>query len=439
MEPGIFGVFRPVLVWPKQLSEHLDDHHIEAVVAHELTHVARRDNLTASIHMLVEAAFWFHPLVWWIERQMIKEREQACDETVVAMGRSAETYAESLLKTCWFCIESPLPCVAGVTGADLKRRVAEIITGRVLLRIGWPKKLLLALAAVCVIAAPVVLGQERAAWRLANMVLRDTPARATSLSEPTKPIDFDVAVFRRSGDKSVRALNFTPDGFIMGARPFHDLIRFAFAQGRGGAYRISGQPSWVESDLYDIQAKVAHEDIAEWQRLNALGQKVALQGFILQYLKLKYHPDSAPYPYYALVVGKNGPKIPHYKPGDTFKSRDGRIIRNRNVLLWVGPNELICQDCTPERLAEELSGRGDRGVLDRTGLTSSDYSFDLRFDVLPDPSHPDGPGVPFRRLGQKDATTVLLSSVKQFGLELRSATGPMDGMVIDHIGSPPDN
>lgn len=265
------------------------------------------------------------------------------------------------------------------------------------------------------------------------------PAKPELLSAPTKPIDFDVALFRRSGEKSVRALNFTPDGLLMGARPFHDLIRFAFAKGRGAAYRISGQPSWVDTDLYDIQAKVAPEDIAEWQRLNGLGQKIALQGFILQYLKLKYHPDPTPYPYYALVVGKNGPKMPLYKPGDTFKSRDGRIISDTNALLWVGPNELICQDCTADRLAQELDGRGDRGVRDQTGLNSQLYNIDLHFDILPDPSHPDGPGVPFRRLSPKDASAVLLTSVKSLGLELKPATGPMDGMVIDHIDRPPDN
>jgi len=192
MEPGVFGVFHPVMVWPNQLSEHLGDQHIEAIIAHELAHVARRDNLTVLIHMLVEAAFWFHPLVWWIERQMVKEREQACDEAVVAAGRSAETYAESLLKTCWFCIESPLPCAAGVTGADLNHRVADIIAGRVLMRLNWPKRLLLAVAVGSAIVAPVVLGQEKAAWRLANVMLSSesaySPKHAANTEEKTYSI-----------------------------------------------------------------------------------------------------------------------------------------------------------------------------------------------------------------------------------------------------------
>lgn len=57
MEPGIFGIFRPVLVWPELLSERLEDEHIEAIMAHELMHVKRRDNMAAAIHMVVEALF----------------------------------------------------------------------------------------------------------------------------------------------------------------------------------------------------------------------------------------------------------------------------------------------------------------------------------------------------------------------------------------------
>jgi beta-lactamase regulating signal transducer with metallopeptidase domain len=130
MEPGMFGILQPVLIWPEGLSERLDDDHIEAVMIHEIAHAKRKDNLTAALHMLVEAAFWFHPLVWWMERRMVEERERACDEAVVEMGSRPGVYAESLLKAVRFCVESPLVCVAGVTGADLNRRVRSIMTLR---------------------------------------------------------------------------------------------------------------------------------------------------------------------------------------------------------------------------------------------------------------------------------------------------------------------
>ena len=85
LEPGIFGVLRPVLLWPKGISEHLEDAHVEAIVAHEVWHVRRRDNLAAVLHMVVEAAFWFHPLVWWLGARLVDERERACDSSRIGV------------------------------------------------------------------------------------------------------------------------------------------------------------------------------------------------------------------------------------------------------------------------------------------------------------------------------------------------------------------
>src|SRR5580765_2969518 len=96
MEPGVVGVWRPVLLVPFDIVTSLTQAQLDAVVAHELCHVRRRDNLTAAIHMLVEAAFWFHPLVWWIGARLVDERERACDEVVMSLaGHDRRVYAES--------------------------------------------------------------------------------------------------------------------------------------------------------------------------------------------------------------------------------------------------------------------------------------------------------------------------------------------------------
>ena len=60
--------------------------------------------------------------------RLIDERERACDEEVSRLGSDPQVYAESILKTCEFCVGSPLPCVSGVTGADLKKRIVRIMT-----------------------------------------------------------------------------------------------------------------------------------------------------------------------------------------------------------------------------------------------------------------------------------------------------------------------
>jgi bla regulator protein BlaR1 len=63
LEPGVFGVLRPILLLPDGLGARLTPAQFDAIVEHELCHVGRRDNSSLAIHMLVEALLWFHPLV----------------------------------------------------------------------------------------------------------------------------------------------------------------------------------------------------------------------------------------------------------------------------------------------------------------------------------------------------------------------------------------
>ena len=158
LEPGVFGVFRPVLLLPDGIGDRLAPAELQAILAHELCHVRRRDNLATLMHMVVEAVFWFHPLVWWLGARLMDERERACDEEVLRMGSEAEAYAEGILKVCELYLQSPLKCVAGVTGANLKKRIEAIMANRPMRNLSLPKKVGLVLAAVLAIAIPVILG-----------------------------------------------------------------------------------------------------------------------------------------------------------------------------------------------------------------------------------------------------------------------------------------
>src|SRR5207244_3636192 len=125
---------------------------------HELCHVRRRDNLTAAIHMVVEVTFWFHPLVWWIRTQLVAERERACDEEVLKAAGDPEIYAAGILNVCKFYLEAPASCVSGVTGANLKRRIVEIMARRVVHKLNYGRRILLAAAALVAVGGPVAIG-----------------------------------------------------------------------------------------------------------------------------------------------------------------------------------------------------------------------------------------------------------------------------------------
>jgi beta-lactamase regulating signal transducer with metallopeptidase domain len=146
LEPGLFGILHPVLFLPDGILAVLTPAEVRAILAHELCHLRRRDNLTGAIHMLVEAVFWFHPFVWWIGARLIDERERACDEAVVESGNDPQVYAEGILKVCKFYVASPVACVAGISGADLKRRIDTIMTRPTAFDLNLAKKSLLASA-----------------------------------------------------------------------------------------------------------------------------------------------------------------------------------------------------------------------------------------------------------------------------------------------------
>ena len=158
LEPGLAGILRPVILVPESLAQKLSRSEIDTILAHELCHLDRRDNLAALVHMLVEALFWFHPLVWFIGARLVEERELACDEGVLEDGKKPLDYAQAILKVCRLYFRSPLPCASGVSGADLDRRICAIMTRRDIADIDPHKVLLLAALGALVVMTPLAVG-----------------------------------------------------------------------------------------------------------------------------------------------------------------------------------------------------------------------------------------------------------------------------------------
>ena len=158
LEPGLVGIFRPAVVLPLGLLAHLAPGELASILAHEASHLRRRDNLTAAVHMLVEAIFWFWPPVWLIGARLIAERERACDESVLAAGHDPLTYAQGILKVCRYCLQSPLACVPGVSGSDLGRRMERIMVAEAPRGMDGARAGLLLMTGLMVVSLPVLAG-----------------------------------------------------------------------------------------------------------------------------------------------------------------------------------------------------------------------------------------------------------------------------------------
>jgi TonB family protein len=122
-EPGVCGIRRPKLVLPKRLIDAFTDQELEAVFLHEVAHVRRRDNLVNLFQSCLGCMFWFHPMIWLINRQLLVEREGACDEEVLLHTPNCQEYLSSLLKVFRSSLGEKLAGASLITGSNLKRRI----------------------------------------------------------------------------------------------------------------------------------------------------------------------------------------------------------------------------------------------------------------------------------------------------------------------------
>ncbi|HEY3137286.1 MAG TPA: M56 family metallopeptidase [Blastocatellia bacterium] len=158
IEPGVWGVFRPVVLLPERMAEELDDAELEAVMMHEMIHVARRDNLIANVQRLLCCLLWFHPVVWLLDRLLLVDRERACDEEVMRLGGASEVYASSLLKVLRFCLGWNVAGASNAAGSNLGRRIERIMSTNADLKLSIWHRLAITSIAVLVIALSIAAG-----------------------------------------------------------------------------------------------------------------------------------------------------------------------------------------------------------------------------------------------------------------------------------------
>jgi bla regulator protein BlaR1 len=434
LEPGVVGFLNPVLLLPEGILKKLTPPQLEAVLAHEQCHIRRRDNLTSAFHMLVEAIFWFHPIVWWIGAKLVEERERACDESVLAHGNEPQVYAEGILNVCKSYLESPLHCVSGVTGSDLKKRIRAILADRVAGDLNFGRKIALTIAGIVALAAPVFIG-----------VIGAPAIRAQS--QPN--FKFDVASIklskaRANGGTFIMGMKDTPDGFV--ATNVHLLWLVQSAYGVDGP-QVSGAPSWLNTEMYDVDARMDSTTADALAKLTPeegrLARRKMLQALLADRMKLVVHSDSKEAPVFSLVIAKNGPKLQESKP--SAAPPNGASGSGSEPSMSAGSEDGMLVDSFHEPisyLALWLQGQLRAPVLDKTGLTGI-YDFKLKWtrdrvqSAVPPGSAANGQ--PPVASSDSIGPTLLEALQDQLGLKLESGKGTVEGVVIDHIEKPSGN
>jgi hypothetical protein len=234
---GVFGIFRPVVILPRQVLRALEPRQLQAVLAHEACHIRRRDNLTAAIHHCVQALFWFHPLVWWIGANLLREREAACDEAVIDEGHEQGVYAESILAACRLGVTARSAAVAASTGGDLCERLSSIMSERRALPISGERFTLLFAMAALVCFAPLFAGIAIGAIREAS---------------GASPVAFEAITLEPAAPGWWRSSQFEAENGRLVLKNFslRDLIAAAYPSAIVNADRIQ-----LDSVRYDIEAR----------------------------------------------------------------------------------------------------------------------------------------------------------------------------------------
>jgi uncharacterized protein (TIGR03435 family) len=254
-----------------------------------------------------------------------------------------------------------------------------------------------------------VLIRRLATWLFAVGVALAQPTAPQSTAAGARTA-FEVASIRLHPDP----ITFSADPSVHGARivgtasTVLDVIEEAYEL-RGD--QISGGPTWVKSDHYDIAAKAEGESPITKDELRQM-----LRSLLADRFQLKFHRETRETPVYELVLGKGGPKL---KPPDP--AGHGFVQGTATGLHMEAPNGTMAQ------LTTQLSVTAGRPVIDKTGLTEH-YAFTLDwFPANRDPE-PDS-----------NVPSMFTAVQEQLGLKLESGKAQIEMFVIDHVEKPSEN
>jgi Mg-chelatase subunit ChlD len=188
--PGSVGGFRARILLP-QAWKDWDAARLGAVLAHERAHIRRYDWLTHLASRLAICIFWLHPLAWWIDRELARLAEEACDDVAVSETKDKEEYAATLVDIARMAAANggvvSWPLISMATDSNVKRRVNRILKRAFQIpkpfgRSAWAA-LFVTSVPVIYLSAAVSLAPARRAKELLQPLLQEHNSRTGRLSD----------------------------------------------------------------------------------------------------------------------------------------------------------------------------------------------------------------------------------------------------------------
>jgi uncharacterized protein (TIGR03435 family) len=311
-------------------------------------------------------------------------------------------------------------------------RIACIVTERVAFMLTLIKNMLPAVCEAIGLAVALLFGLLYAT----NSRAAQGPAKPSTQTTTAPLPAFDVASIKPGKSDMGSTLLFRLDGFTAKGMNLKSLIKEAYGLEDD---QIIGAPGWVNTQAYDIEAKVDGADAAALRKLSDDQRKLMFQSLLRERFQLKGHLENKELPILALVIAKNGPKLKEAKPGDTYpdglKGPDGKPGGHAGMLMW-GNGRLTGQGISIASLVKPLTQQLGRTVLDQTGLTGK-YDIELRWTT--DNTSAPTPGPDSGLVAESSTPSIFTAIQEQLGLKLESHKAPVEVLVIDHVEAPSAN
>lgn len=254
-------------------------------------------------------------------------------------------------------------------------------------------------------------------------------------AQPQLPA-FDVVSIKPYGpDNQMIWIRTTPDGISVGGMFMHMIVREAFGVTDD---HLLGEPDWVRSNRYDVDAKVAPDDAAKYKQLDARQHWAMLLPVLEERCRLKFHHEIRELEVYDLVVAKGGLKMRPSNVVDASAKQPGA-----KSTTGVGDKGLVLagREASVPSIVTMISRAIGSKVVDKTGLTGK-YDFELQY--APGRSRslitaPAGPGASDADAPGDAGPSIFTALQEQLGLKLEARKEPVDVVVIDHMEPPTEN
>ena len=234
--PTVIGWMRPMILIPTSAFTGLTTQQLEAILAHELSHIRRHDFLVNLVQSVIETLLFYHPAVWWLSKRIREEREHCCDDMAVSVCESRSEYIRALVEMESLRSRSSLAMAAN--GGSLLSRTRRLLqpTSDIPNSASWGASLLAIGSLLVMLSLPYWIAQpemaEASEPQLAALPViefRIAANDAGSNSEPIAPNDWKNREFRDG--RTTETSGFEP-GFVW--FPLQVPLRF----GNEGAFQV---------------------------------------------------------------------------------------------------------------------------------------------------------------------------------------------------------